>query len=440
MKKRKGSPSAAAEPTLLKSPESDRSSLSYEAVFVVIMIALIFILYWLWICITYRSGLLWIPDSPDQIGSYFARFWDFIKQGAIPSRFAIVVYLGWVVSHAFGQIYLSGKTVKGLPMRGQNGKQLKYTMNGWKAFWLMWIILFGFHQSRILPITVFYDLCGELMTVSFAFSSLLSLWLFLFPNDNSPTTRSISGFWFGRDLNPRFRGFDWKLFCEARPGLPLWAVLNVSTCVKQYETFGSVSSSMLLITFMQFWYVVDYFWNEEAILSTMDIMTDHFGFMLCFGDLAWVPFTYTIQTRFLCSMDSLHEASPLLLAASFIIFVVGFIVFRSSNSQKHNFRMNPSKHQKKGTFIETKSGSRLLISGWWGWVRHANYLGDIMMGWSWSLPTGYSTLLAYFYPIYFTILVLHREYRDNVHCQKKYGDDWTRYCKIVPYRLIPYVY
>jgi hypothetical protein len=27
----------------------------------------------------------------------------------------------------------------------------------------------------------------------------------------------------------------------------------------------------------------------------MDITTDGFGFMLAFGDLAWVPFTYTLQ-------------------------------------------------------------------------------------------------------------------------------------------------
>lgn len=27
----------------------------------------------------------------------------------------------------------------------------------------------------------------------------------------------------------------------------------------------------------------------------MDITTDGFGFMLAFGDLSWVPFTYSLQ-------------------------------------------------------------------------------------------------------------------------------------------------
>ena len=35
--------------------------------------------------------------------------------------------------------------------------------------------------------------------------------------------------------------------------------------------------------------------SERAILTTMDITTDGFGFMLAFGDLAWVPFIYSLQ-------------------------------------------------------------------------------------------------------------------------------------------------
>eukprot|EP00631_Chrysoreinhardia_giraudii_P000668 CAMPEP_0197415852 /NCGR_PEP_ID=MMETSP1170-20131217/2286_1 /TAXON_ID=54406 /ORGANISM="Sarcinochrysis sp, Strain CCMP770" /LENGTH=52 /DNA_ID=CAMNT_0042942695 /DNA_START=1 /DNA_END=155 /DNA_ORIENTATION=+ len=35
----------------------------------------------------------------------------------------------------------------------------------------------------------------------------------------------------------------------------------------------------------------------------MDITTDGFGVMLAFGDLAWVPFTYCLQARFLVHHD-----------------------------------------------------------------------------------------------------------------------------------------
>jgi hypothetical protein len=52
-------------------------------------------------------------------------------------------------------------------------------------------------------------------------------------------------------------------------------------------------------TSLQFIYVLDALYFEKAILTTMDITTDGFGFMLAFGDLAWVPFTYSLQARFL---------------------------------------------------------------------------------------------------------------------------------------------
>jgi hypothetical protein len=49
-------------------------------------------------------------------------------------------------------------------------------------------------------------------------------------------------------------------------------------------------------------------------------------------------------------------------------------------------------------------------------------------------------LLPYFYPIYFAILLIHREWRDSKHCAEKYGVDWERYTAKVPWRIIPRVY
>ena len=40
-------------------------------------------------------------------------------------------------------------------------------------------------------------------------------------------------------------------------------------------------------------------WNEKAILTTMDITTDGFGYMLAFGDLAWVTFGFSTAARYL---------------------------------------------------------------------------------------------------------------------------------------------
>lgn len=88
-------------------------------------------------------------------------------------------------------------------------------------------------------------------------------------------------------------------------------------------------------------------------------------------------------------------------------------------------------------YIETAAGTRLLISGWWGASRHINYLGDWLMSIAWCLPCGYATPIPYFYAIYFAVLLLHRQLRDDDKCRKKYGKDWERYCEIVKWRIIP---
>ena len=53
---------------------------------------------------------------------------------------------------------------------------------------------------------------------------------------------------------------------------------------------------------------------------------------------------------------------------------------------------------------------------------------------------GWGMAISYFYVIYFAILLIHRERRDESKCMRKYGKDWEEYKKIVPWRIIPGVY
>ncbi|KAJ3070346.1 erg24, C-14 sterol reductase [Podochytrium sp. JEL0797] len=260
----------------------------------------------------------------------------------------------------------------------------------------------------------------------------------------------VYDFFIGRELNPRFYGFDFKYFCELRPGLIGWTVLNLANAVSQGversggeagwgEVIGGVTNSMWLVYVFQGYYVVDALWNEQAILTTMDLTTDGFGFMLNFGDLVWVPFTYTLQSKYLTMFP--QSLSTPVVAALVALKLFGLYVFRGSNGQKNAFRTNPDapacKHLK---FLETKSGSKLLVTGWWGVARHVNYTGDWLMALSWCLPTGFGSPIPYFYAFYFGILLWHREMRDEHKCRAKYGADWDRYCEKVKYRFIPGVY
>lgn len=202
---------------------------------------------------------------------------------------------------------------------------------------------------------------------------------------------------------------------------------------------GHVTLSMILVNIFQLVYVVDSLLQEPSILTTMDITTEGFGFMLAFGDLAWVPFTYTLQARYLVS-------HPVALSPAFTAFIValnfvGYAIFRGANSQKDIFRKDPGDRRVAGLkTMPTERGRKLLISGWWGYARHINYTGDWLMGLAWCLCCGGGSVIPYFYAIYFATLLIHRDIRDFNACKIKYGKDWDKYCKVVKYSLIPYVY
>ena len=51
---------------------------------------------------------------------------------------------------------------------------------------------------------------------------------------------------------------------------------------------------------------------QETVITTLDITTEGFGYMLAFGDLTWVPFVFSLQTRFLF-LHPQHSASFSLL-------------------------------------------------------------------------------------------------------------------------------
>ncbi|XP_006988653.1 delta(14)-sterol reductase LBR [Peromyscus maniculatus bairdii] len=355
------------------------------------------------------------------------------------------IYLLWFFVQALFYLLPIGKVVEGTPL--VDGRRLKYRLNGFYAFVLTSAAV-GASLFWGMELHYVYTHFLQFALAAVLFSVLLSVYLYAHslkaPRDElSPASsgNAVYDFFIGRELNPRIGAFDLKYFCELRPGLIGWVVVNLVMLLAEMKVQERdvPSLAMVLVNSFQLLYVVDALWNEEALLTTMDIVHDGFGFMLAFGDLVWVPFTYSLQAFYLVSHP--HDLSwPF---ASFIIALklCGYVIFRCANSQKNAFRKNPSDpklaHLKT---IHTSTGKSLLVSGWWGFVRHPNYLGDLIMALAWSLPCGFNHVLPYFYVIYFTMLLVHREARDEHQCKRKYGLAWEKYCQRVPYRIFPYVY
>eukprot|EP00842_Homolaphlyctis_polyrhiza_P005420 jgi/Hompol1/587/HPOL_004258-RA len=352
----------------------------------------------------------------------------------------------WFLLHCVLYLAVPGREIQGTKLR--NGQSLSYAINGFSILLLSIAATAAAVFTRgLAPLIWIADNYLQLAMAATILAFGLALMLYLASFRSSQVLLAEGGnsgypiydFWMGRELNPRIFGVDLKYMCELRPGLIGWAVLNAALVAKQYSTFGYVSNSMVAVCVFQAYYVIDALWNEPAILTTMDITTDGFGFMLVFGDLVWVPFTYSLQARYLAMY-------PQNLSSAYLAFVValnmlGLWVFRGSNGEKNAFRTNPNdKSVKHLRFITTKSGSKLLVTGWWGAARKINYTGDWLMALAWCLPCGFATPVPYFYAIYFAVLLVHRASRDDALCRAKYGADWTEYCKRVPYLFVPYLF
>jgi delta14-sterol reductase len=400
-----------------------------------LMLALPPLVCYLWICVAHHEGALFLPSS-------WAELQVLLTELPAPTGAAVLLLFGWLCFQALLQIVAPGKTVAGVPLA--DGTCLRYKLNGWVSFCvtlvlLILIVVLGGARPGAL-----YEHLGPLLITTNIFAFVFSLLLYVRGKRHARPAKGAGNFLYdyfaGVDLNPRVGTFDIKFFCESRPGLIGWMVINLVLAGRQYELHGTVGTPMILVLAFQFLYIADYFWHEEAILTTWDIKHERFGWMLCWGDLVWVPFTYTLQAHYLVQHS--HDLPIWGIAALVGLNLTGYWIFRGANLQKHRFRKDPAAlvWGKAPESIETDQGTRLLVSGWWGLARHANYLGDLLMALAWCLPCLFQHPLPYFYFIYFVILLLHRERRDHNRCLAKYGTAWQKYCQAVPWRMAPGIY
>ncbi len=401
-----------------------------RAIAATMLVGLPALIYYLWGCLTYADGTLVPP-----------RILLDVLRLAAPTTTAVTLYLAWLILQVALQLVAPGKILEGT--RLADGSRLRYRLNGWFAFWATWIIVLAVVRAGWIPPSIAYDEFLPLLTTAniaaFALAAFLFWWGRRSP-DPRRTGDPLDDYVMGVALNPRVGRLDLKFFCESRPGMILWVVINASLAARQYQLFGRVTAPILLVNAFQLLYVADYFFNEEAILTTWDIRHERFGWMLCWGCLVWVPFMYSIQAYYLATHP--HELPAVAIAAIAALNLIGYVIFRTANLQKHRFRTDPARAVwgRPPEYVRTADGSLLLASGCWGIARHLNYLGDWMMGLAWCLPVGFARPVPWFYIVYFTILLVHRERRDNDMCRSKYGAAWETYCRKVPWRIIPGIY
>lgn len=174
---------------------------------------------------------------------------------------------------------MPGPTIKGQPLKDKT--QLEYKCNGFNLFVVLIASLFAADHFGVLKLTTFAENVWPLLGLANAIAFAMATWLYVSgkskPMDKNLvhawTNRVVADWVMGTELNPTFLRLDLKMFW-LRPSMMGWIVFNLSVAALQFERHGAVSDAMLLYQLFSGLYVLDYFWFEELMTSTWDIIAE----------------------------------------------------------------------------------------------------------------------------------------------------------------------
>ena len=83
--------------------------------------------------------------------------------------------------------------------------------------------------------------------------------------------------------------------------------------------------------------------------------------MLVFGDYVFIPFAFSVQCHYL--LDYPDYTSPLLAIPFIALYLVGYYIFRTSNSQKINLKLILPKRSGARNLRLLEENCSSLVSG-----------------------------------------------------------------------------
>ena len=369
-----------------------------------------------------------------------------------PTVAGALMLLGFAGFEALLLLLLPGRAVLGPPTPA--GVRMGYTDNGLLAWAATHLAFLALLFSGWMPPGLVYDQLGGMLVLS-SLAGLAGTLLVYLKGRIAPSGRDAgtSGnvlfdlFW-GLELHPRIGRLDLKQFAISRVAMMGWSLIVLACLAKQYGEQGSVSSGLAVSAALQMAYIARFMWWESGYFCTLDIMHDRFGFYLLWGVLGWLPAIYPSAPLYL----AVHpvDLGP---AATLLVVAIGggaLLVTHLADAQRQRVRETGGEcivWGRKPALIRaryaTESGEKeslLLVSGYWGMARHFHYASELALALAWTAPCGTASLLPYFYPAYLTVVLLHRAYRDDRRCRRKYGAAWEEYCARVPYLMLPGIF
>ena len=338
-------------------------------------------------------------------------------------------------------IILPARKVVGYVSDEITGEKLKYRLNGLLVLItsiMMWFLVgyLDLVSFDWLYSIRWYSLAGAFtLGLSYSLNAVLPY----------PKVRDsvLADLFFGRLKNPQYlKGrVDAKMWLYL-VGAVMLQLHVLSFVAHHYYTFGiDEVNGVYLCAVMITFFVFDYLSNEEVHLYTYDIFAERLGFKLGWGCLVFYPFFYAIALW--ASVDILSaELANWQIALYSLVFISGWLLARGANMHKFYFKTQPEMAF-LGIRPKTVSadGKSLLVNGFWGFSRHINYLGEILMATGIALTVSAEAgFWPWLYPLYYVALLFPRQIDDDKRCKTKYGKLWEAYTEQVKYRIIPFIY
>ena len=357
-----------------------------------------------------------------------------IVQAITPNAFSICFYLGFILVQ-FGM----AMTLGGVSVKVDNRH---YKCNGFASWWCTLSIFAILHLTHIMPMSILARQSGALLGTGIVLADLCSIVLM-----NVYGGSGVDDFVEGSVLHPRVGGVCLKMFVETRISWTLLFLLDVSYATVQLEELHYVTNNMWCVLLLHFLYANACHKGEMCIPYTWDITTARFGFTQVFWNIVGVSFTYTANAHFICTTHcEISDTTSYLLMA---VIVGAYIVFDQANGQKNIYRARTRGREIVYRWwrfpqlpfcdlgpnaLELHEGSKkLLVDGWWALVRKPHYTADMILSLCLGLSGGsFRHIIPFYFPIFFIPMLVHRAWRDNRLCEKRYGKLWKRYVEHVP--------
>lgn len=353
---------------------------------------------------------------------------------------------GWFTFQAVISMLPFGKIVAG-PTH-PNGSRLQYRLNGLASFFISFAVFITAQYFKKYPAMFVTTNLVSFVTASCLFTLFLTCVVFIHSRCGCATAEPSGGvfadFVCGRVTNARFFNgtLDIKKFA-LMSSLILWGILSVYFLMKavnasSFKDVLKTNPSLVMLVAFQLWFILDGIFFEETFLHS-GYMSQKIGYTYLFTMFGLIPFFNSVQARYLVlfpvSLPWYCYVIPVLL------YVIGYYIYRVSTLQKFNFRKDPHQAKLSGVdYIVTANQKNILIGGWWGRVRHPNYLGDLMMRVAWSSLCGFQHGLPWISPLIFLGIIIMAAFQDDAKCKQKYSSSWEEYQEEVKYKIIPYVF